>query len=869
MQGRLKVEKGLLSLQWGKGKDFKPRTVRENERAGLYTAFGVTSIPLKLPNSLPALPVRFELNGGDVVGLVLDGPSDQELAAWSAAVVGAAKVVEYETPDEVAARVKTELDLLDEIDPELVTTEQFVAIVDSAVASSGFAPRNDGVAYNSWIGPFRVAVRAALDDHAPHAVRVPPVDPGAVGAATFPLDGYERFRNPFHYVPTPTRTSQDPALADLGEADFAATIGHHRAKEGRYSGRLTIRFHIDTPTLILDHELPVDLGNDHDGYRIAREATESRAPIIQPTTPRGLVRSLVRAVTNSRFQTLPSGRDAERVGYRLGPSAAKRLVPCRLHEVAGVWTAEMFIGTGTTLAANGLAQGEQHAAWLRQKLLDPDPLHNRAAVLAHHGMELNARIRKTHHQRNFDFWQVVQIQRPGQPWGTRIDSPTPRHTRNGPDDVITGIAFVTGMTASNKHDERLFFNVGMAPTRALTSKIIENFADLLTDYATLERDGDIPSQQIAPYIDAHWTVADGMLCYALLEQGQVASLHPALLPRSMHDSSLVDTIDPSLHPADSPAQLSPADRMFGWVKNNGSGAFRSRIAIAAVDTATLVVIESEATPRWMPLDVQSSPKNSPRFAGSPSSNGGAHGTDERQDLRWGKGRNTIRGQKMWVTPTGPEYRSSWFSFERDEHATYQRGPVEATKLPGDNQNRSIDSWIRKGNFDVSLSVKDLTAFELGALLWLFRDSKPLPRPVRYRIGFGKSLGFGVVRPELVDVSLSSTEALQQFWRGLDLVEPPVLDNAATLGFADAFAATLDRDYKGVLNAFDQLRRGYDNNLPLVPPRSYPDRRLDPNGKPERLWYSQNESNLPHNNGRQNLGDAVSSTGLRFFERPAQ
>jgi hypothetical protein len=45
-------------------------------------------------------------------------------------------------------------------------------------------------------------------------------------------------------------------------------------------------------------------------------------------------------------------------------------------------------------------------------------------------------------------------------------------------------------------------------------------------------------------------------------------------------------LDPSLHPAENPqedlAQLSPTDRVFGWVNQQGKGAYRGQLRLSSV-----------------------------------------------------------------------------------------------------------------------------------------------------------------------------------------------------------------------------------------------------------------------------------------------
>ena len=76
--------------------------------------------------------------------------------------------------------------------------------------------------------------------------------------------------------------------------------------------------------------------------------------------------------------------------------------------------------------------------------------------------------------------------------------------------------------------------------------------------------------------------------------------------------------------------------------------------------------------------------------------------------------------------------------------------------------------------------------------------------------------------------------------------------------AREFEKTMNAAFPNVLPAFDRLRRGYGDDLPLAPPRSKPWR-----GSDDDLWHAKNESKPGH---RKTLGDAVENLGLPFYEK---
>ena len=74
--------------------------------------------------------------------------------------------------------------------------------------------------------------------------------------------------------------------------------------------------------------------------------------------------------------------------------------------------------------------------------------------------------------------------------------------------------------------------------------------------------------------------------------------------------------------------------------------------------------------------------------------------------------------------------------------------IQSTAYAGErsNQNRSTTGWVKpEVEFEFPLHVTDLSACELGALIWLLS----LDENHFLRLGLGKPLGFGSVRAEIV------------------------------------------------------------------------------------------------------------------------
>ncbi|GIW92469.1 MAG: hypothetical protein KatS3mg110_0510 [Pirellulaceae bacterium] len=63
----------------------------------------------------------------------------------------------------------------------------------------------------------------------------------------------------------------------------------------------------------------------------------------------------------------------------------------------------------------------------------------------------------------------------------------------------------------------------------------------------------------------------------------MVGLYPVNISRKLFDVAPLDLLPESLRPADAISKLSPADRVFGWVNQEGKGAYRGQIRIGPVE----------------------------------------------------------------------------------------------------------------------------------------------------------------------------------------------------------------------------------------------------------------------------------------------
>lgn len=583
-----------------------------------------------------------------------------------------------------------------------------------------------------------------------------------------------RFHNPYSFVPAPPRggwSDRSPELADHRPADRGRWEDHH------YGARLTIRLRTVTPLLLPDLGRPLTADSEHRVHGIDRHPDGT--PLLRPTALRGVLRAAYEAITNSRFGIF--GNRA-RVGYRLTTDDAAGLVPARV--VAGkdpdAVTIELLRGDQSlTWQASGALKARPFAAPVRA--YGPGALPG-AGVAANHGAAVDVGLAKS---TKGPGWRVMSMTLTG---GAAV--PTDPLPPTAGISSAAGILVITGNNIGGKTSERVFFGRPLAiPLDAhQTAELRSRWQDRIDDYAAQHRarNGVFRTPTLSASWSRHILDADaerqmpvGTLGYARVvrEDGslRVIDLMPVAIGRQLHDASPRQlVVDSGLLPAESLDELSPADRVFGWVRprhdrhershDTGAGALRSALRVHGV---RCMVAEGDPHPiqkigdrgRGMPLAILSSPKpQQPGFYFSPDAVGSPlpPEADQRSTLATIGG---IRGRKVYPHQRGLEFDSNpghWAPNRRASNRVgghfgeYVHAAPEGPARRSD-QNRSFTEWVRPGTEIVaSIDADGLSEVELGALLWLvdMNRDRPSEPPRHLRLGYGKPLGFGSVTCQL-------------------------------------------------------------------------------------------------------------------------
>jgi CRISPR-associated protein (TIGR03986 family) len=712
------------------------------------------------------------------------------------------------------------------------------------------------------------------------------------------------FHNPYNFVPAPPRNTGDPDLGDQ------PPVSHDAFLTDRYSGRIGVRMTAKTPLLVPDTENVQEDTNGHKTYPL-RVAADGK-PLIPASSVRGMLRSAYEAITNSRFGRF-SEEHKQRLAFRMEAREGLRLIPAR------VQGGQIHLLTGASqVGTDGRPDGPMYAAWLPR--YDGNGQVANGAVryadgsLPSHGDEVVCWVERIRHSNpHFEFWRVRAIARGNDIalLGSRPDASSARGNTVpfDPPEMrqVRGWVSITNANINRKHDERVFFreaNGAPGPFmvterhQLLWRELIENYQtiheeDLRKRRSRNQREdqffGPEPGQTAWSrhvYTAADRQLADGTLCYVRLNSAQsdVEALFPVMIARELYPAAPWDLLDDSLRPATSIEQLSPADRVFGWVKVNADSesepqdervAARGLVRIGPVRCVSNVAeaVQQFAAP-GVPLAILSAPKpQQGRFYVARSPNGEAQQDElskEQAGYRPGKG---LRGRKVyphqrglpqahWENPTEDRTQQGFGS-----PAQYQeyRRPQRDGQEQRDDQNRSILGWVKPGaQFTFDLLVHNLSSVELGALLWLL----DLPENHFLRFGGGKPLGFGSVRLTIESLDVrAGNELLARYQSWYETSAPGDHRREAT----DAFKHAVLRAYPPELSNFEDVPFiraflvaccGHRDSLSTHYPRATP--TPSPEGESFK-WFVANE----RNDARYALKDLMADSGLPTVpEEPA-
>ncbi len=689
--------------------------------------------------------------------------------------------------------------------------------------------------------------------------------------------GTNGFVNPYTFVPTPDRRNI-PGTVFAGDSDpLSNSEDHSRLWPERYTGALHLKMTVVTPVFIAKTPEIVTTNDGHKTYDCVEE--------IPATSVKGMLRSAYEAITNSRFGVFQEKQHDQRLGLRLPAEAG--VIPARVvRNNSGNLAVELYCGEsligqkGRPVFSNG-RPAPQYAAWI-PAYIQPRWLPPGNALP--HGTKVSARIVLCVHEarRPWNFWRVVAMSPLGQTVTTPAQLPPPGRrwgyvTENNANifETVEGYIVRSGKLIQNKHDERLFFNMNGAasmPAIAIDHTVQEEYNHLLSDYRETHADGAFPpignGVQHGSHITQRRVLQEGDFVYVSFDRAErpdrtLAKIFPVQISRDLHECSPLDCLPDSLRPATDMKKLSPADRLFGWVHQNGKGAWRGKVRVSVpmmMHPDGQAPLTRFPVDQRLPLAILGAPKPAQaRFYLGDNSGLAQNSRTDKRSAGYKRDKK-LRGRKIYWRPRlvangngqSREYwREPWIDrtniSTNGYHQEYRHpsGDDERTK-----QNRSITGWIRPGTvIRFCLRVENLAREELGGLLQLASLSEWAGEGAALRIGMGKPLGMGCLRLELDGeeaAAIGETKQWRTYFSSFHMPPEFFLDHEDIDDLKKAFGTALVTVYGSAnitnwrdlefIKAFAAASYGPRDGCPVHYPRTTSGRN-----SPNFAWFVANDT----------------------------
>ncbi|MGH4014476.1 MAG: hypothetical protein ACRDSL_11255 [Pseudonocardiaceae bacterium] len=671
------------------------------------------------------------------------------------------------------------------------------------------------------------------------------------------------FYNPYNFIPALPR---DAKTAPEGLRD-GRPAGHDRWHRPLWSGRIAVTMKTVTPLLLVTEVSPEE--GDHSGHRRLDVATVTGDDGVQqvdlaPTQIKGMLRAAFEAVTNSRFGVLSRQHD-QPLGYRSDAASGSGLRPVIVEQVDGTprvtILGDLHPGTDLKPVPGAVVRAWDDTPEGRTATAALDRLHHRQHVTA---ILVGDTI--TIGKGQMCRWRVTKAVPAG-------ETPPDRPTGPQPWAQVRGYLHLTGPTIEAKRWERLFVTelldgspgVALDEPRQLPARASQELLGRLQQLISHQRgihtsaggneiwhrehptgqprmpweylghepgstawsrhlynvtDPDRPDGAQPPPGWAGPDLAPDQpppphAVYTCWAETKEDRLRPVMVSRLLYDRSPADLLPESLRPARTLANLSPADRVFGWVAPRGSRrearrAHRGQVRVVKITTPTVAEAVTRHPDGSRILPALSSPKPSQgRFYL------GRAGRDGPQPLHGPRADffgapQTLRGRKVYLYRRG----------ERDQRVTPSGVGYDETQS---TQNSTLLGWVNAGaEFGFELVVDNVTELELGALLWLL-DPQRLGcegNPGRHRLGMGKPYGFGVVELSLVTTRTMLARG-DQIAQRLTALDPAPADDHTWTELAERFEQAASGPLGPVLRAVRAAAAGVGTRKQIHYPRNRP------------------------------------------------
>ncbi|MFM7888187.1 MAG: TIGR03986 family CRISPR-associated RAMP protein, partial [Pseudanabaena sp.] len=467
------------------------------------------------------------------------------------------------------------------------------------------------------------------------------------------------FHNPYNFVPALPRDKDifraDPETGkpktELGDGKPS---GHGSYTSDRWSGKISVTLTTVTPLLIPDAANAV--GTDHKTYPMRKGADGK--PYLPPTSIKGMLRSAYEAITNSRLSIF-KGHD-EKLVYRM---AAKEigLIPARVEKNKNE-TLKLHLMQAVKLPrypsvlrySTTESNSHSNRPISRAELNMRTPQHGDPVWVKHNAKKVVTDIQK----RNLESSDPPDYNwKEGWVWVANQNIEGKKYERvfiesdDDIDDIQIDVNLETKWKDLIQNYKKEKLNV-----KGLKKRDAEN-----VDYAAyLDREPAEPAFSRHIYEPDSEILKEGTLCYVELDSHEeVKALLPVTLSRHFYQQSPEDLLDERLKPSTGIDKLSPADRVFGWVNQDGNGSYKGQLRIHSVKCESDDAIKDDFGNDGLPLAILGQPKpQQSRFYAASNDQGEPlkDGCDKSEGYQEDGG---LRGRKVYPHHQLPNPQEYW------------------------------------------------------------------------------------------------------------------------------------------------------------------------------------------------------------------
>ena len=696
------------------------------------------------------------------------------------------------------------------------------------------------------------------------------------------------FHNPYNFVPALSRKKiKESKLGDHPPSS------HAKYHPKLWSGKIGVKLITKTPLLVPDASTVTE-NDGHKIYDVRRDPLDPNKPYLPATSIKGMLRTAYEIVTNSRYSIFVDHED--RLAYRMSARQGIKVIPARVEANDKV---RLFPGTSHIDNDGSPTPGDPvYAACLPQYQLrkckiDANAIRDQNNKLPVHGQKVKVWLEKFYKEGRdgriaFRHWRVLKLdvlerKELTQP-PSRGNFGRYRPVPNEDMILVDGYVCITNKNIDRKHDERVFFDCRENEIScSLTDDLRKQWRELISNYQKVHEDEICKKHKDSPPAlnCSEWSrhikkensyslafeaqeLRPGTLCYAKVEdvsrdnsEINITGLYPVMIARELFENSPRDLLSKGLEPALKIDDLSPADRVFGWVKpptkSEGEeqkvSSYKGNLRIGKIDCIGEVIkgekntgyitkkspIRSDFGQLGFPLSILGQPQpQQTRFYAAKNMKGEPLDNQTKKEKGYKKGSGGLRGRKVY-----PHHKSlpvDYWNIPNNSKEWFRFGGER------DDQNRSIKAWVEPSiTFQFDIDVTNLSEVELGALLWLLT----LPEDYFLRLGNGKPLGFGSVHLELdiETTDLRQGNIWKQYYKSLIPQAKPMdfqIDKSIQR-FKEEIESKYNQNFFSIpfIQAFSKNCRGFNDNKPIHYPRNSTVRTINGEGFD---WFVENERN---------------------------